>query len=160
MSRIAAIFLRGSCLSSLNCRMMSPVACVILDFIFWNFKSKNTSPNRTSKLLIEINTNNFVHRPYLGWWVGLGACGQNKMCCNLCRLVGGMAALFILRRVGKLSVVFTVRSLFVVSSFRVAGNYPLNAPQWHLFPLWLLACGLHKCFKSVMLRNVCWLKFS
>ena len=27
-----------------------------------------------------------------------GAVGQNKMCCNLCRLVCGIAALFILRR--------------------------------------------------------------
>ena len=36
---------------------------------------------------------------------GLGCVGQNKMCCNLCRLVGGIAALFILRSVGILSVV-------------------------------------------------------
>jgi len=36
---------------------------------------------------------------------GLEYVGQNKMCCNLCRLVGGIAALFILRRVGILSVV-------------------------------------------------------
>jgi hypothetical protein len=41
----------------------------------------------------------------VGWWVGLGAVGQNKMCCNLYRLVRWVAALFILRRAGKLSVV-------------------------------------------------------
>jgi hypothetical protein len=36
---------------------------------------------------------------------GLGSVGQNKMCCNMCRLVGGIAALFILRSVGILSFV-------------------------------------------------------
>jgi len=41
----------------------------------------------------------------VGWWVGLGAVGQNKMCCNLCWLVSWLAALFILRSVGILSIV-------------------------------------------------------
>ena len=35
----------------------------------------------------------------------VSAFGQNKMCCNLCRVVSWLAALFILRRVGILSVV-------------------------------------------------------
>ena len=51
------------------------------------------------------NCRQTVRCPKVGWWVGLGAVGQNKMCCNLCRLVRWVAALFILRRVGILSVV-------------------------------------------------------
>ncbi len=34
----------------------------------------------------------------------LGAAGQNKMCCNLCLFEGGIAALYILRNGGILSV--------------------------------------------------------
>ena len=45
-----------------------------------------------------------INRPLIGWWVGLGACGQNKMCCKRW-LVCRVAALFILRSVGILSVV-------------------------------------------------------
>ena len=41
-----------------------------------------------------------------GWWVDLGAVGQNKMCCKLCRLVRLVAALFILRSVGISSFIF------------------------------------------------------
>ena len=57
-----------------------------------------------------------------GWWVGLGAVGQNKMCCNLCRLMRLVAALFILRRVGILSVCFSVCLLSAVLSFSMTGN--------------------------------------
>jgi len=58
----------------------------------------------------------------VGWWVGLGALGQNKMCCKLCRLVSGFAALFILQKCWNFVCHFTVRSMSVVSSFTVAPN--------------------------------------
>jgi len=56
------------------------------------------------------------------WRVGLGAVGQNKMCCKLCRLVRLFAALFILRSVGIFVCRFTVCFNVVVSSNRVAPN--------------------------------------
>jgi hypothetical protein len=49
---------------------------------------------------------------------GLVAVGQNEMCCNLCRLVGGIGALFILRSVGILSFIFALS--FIVCTVVIA----------------------------------------
>jgi hypothetical protein len=75
--------------------------------------------------LVAINFKNFINSlqasQEVWWWVALGAVGQNKMCCK-CWLVCRVAALFILRSVGILSVPFSVRVLLVVSSFSMTGN--------------------------------------
>jgi hypothetical protein len=71
---------------------------------------------------------------------GLGAVGQNKMCCNLCRLVGDIAALFILRRVGILSVVLLFVSMLLCRQIGLHLTYLLV-----LFPIFYTSYNRWLC---------------